>query len=590
MSEAPQLASPASKPRDRVRVLMVEDNPGDVRLMTEEIRQCGDASRFELTDVPRLEEALACLGKQSFDAILLNISLPDAQGLEAIVSIVEAAPGLPVLVLSGLADQSLALQALKEGAQDYLVKGRDDGGLVTRAILYAIERKRSERYINHLAHYDGLTNIPNRRLMYDRLRQAIARSRRDRKMVAILFLDLDHFKNINDTLGHAAGDLLLSGVASRLSGITRSADTVARLGGDEFALIIPEIVKTEHVATLAGKILETLRPPFMVEGHELNVSASMGISLYPADGSDAETLLKNADVAMYGAKQRGRNNHQFYSPLMNAAAVDRLALARTLQHALDRDEFLLHYQPQFSLKTNRVIGVEALLRWQSPTAGLLGPPEFIPLAEETGLIVPIGEWAIHEACQQLREWQDMGMRRLRVAVNLSSRQFNREDLRDTLRSILKSTRVSSELLELELTENGLMQNMDSAAHALARLKDSGVRIAIDDFGTGYSSLTHLKRFPIDTLKIDQSFVSHLATQGDDAAIGKAIITMAHGLGLEVIAEGVETEAQLEFLRRNQCDGAQGYYFCSPRPAPAVVENLRVRGSRERGAAPGMGTR
>jgi len=292
------------------------------------------------------------------------------------------------------------------------------------------------------------------------------------------------------------------------------------------------------------------------------------------DGTDAETLLKNADVAMYGAKQRGRNNHQFYSPLMNARASERLVLAGALRHALERDEFLLHYQPQVHLKSGQIIGVEALLRWQSPSAGLVSPGHFISLAEETGLIVPIGEWAIHEACMQVRRWHDQGIRDFRVAVNLSSRQFNREELPGTVREILSATGASAEMLELELTENGLMQNMESAARTLKLLKDLGLRIAIDDFGTGYSSLAYLKRFPIDTLKIDQSFIHDLETGRNDAAIGQAIITMGHGLGLEVVAEGVETAAQLDFLCRNDCDNAQGFYFSVPLEASGLAGTLR----------------
>src|SRR5712691_1830171 len=404
-------------------VLLVEDSPGDARLLREMLYEVGTA-RYHITHVDRLSHALQLLTQIDFDAVLLDLGLPDAQGLDAVTPISNAAPEIPIVVLSGLEDERLAIQAVQLGAQDYLVKGLGNGNIIARSIRYSIERKRSEEYINHVANHDSLTNLPTRRLLVDRLTQAVARARRHRQLLAVLFVDLDHFKNINDTLGHTVGDLLLQGVADRLTACTRRSDTVARLGGDEFVVILPDISHTEDVASLAGKIKEELKACFLLGKHELFVSASIGLSVYPNDGEDPEMLLRHADAAMYRAKQRGRNTFQFYSPAVNVKASDKLALGVGLRKALEREEFRLHYQPQVDLMTGKITGMEALLRWKHPDRGYVPPSEFIPLAEESGLIVPIGEWVLLGVCAQARSWQSAGVPPLRVAVNLSSRQFN----------------------------------------------------------------------------------------------------------------------------------------------------------------------
>ena len=564
-----------SRGRTNFTVLLIEDDPGDARTVREMLYEV-NSTRFHLTHVDRVSHAVQLLGQVSFDAVLLDLGLPDAEGLDAVKPICGAAPDVPIIVLSGMEHEHLAVHAVQLGAQDYLVKGLGTGNVIARSIRYAIERKRSEEYIHHVANHDSLTNLPNRRLLVDRLNQALARARRNRRLLAVLFLDLDHFKTINDTLGHTVGDLLLQGVSERLTACTRQSDTVARLGGDEFVLVLPDIAHIEDVAALATKIKEALKPRFQVGRHELFVSASIGLSLYPSDGEDAETILRHADAAMYRAKQRGRNTFQFYSQSTTARAGDRSALGAALRKALEREELLLHYQPQVDLASGRISGMEALLRWQHPERGFISPSEFIPVAEESGLIVPIGEWVLHRVCEQARDWEALGTP-LRIAVNLSSRQFNETALLHTVVRALKETGLHPRHLELELTESGIMQNASAAVGVLRQLKATGIRITIDDFGTGYSSLNHLKHFPIDALKIDQSFVRDLGHDSNDAVLVRAIVTMAHGLNLQVIAEGVETEQQTAFLRKCRCDAAQGIYFSHPLPPDSLMDLIREGG-------------
>jgi diguanylate cyclase (GGDEF)-like protein len=561
-------------PGHMIRVLLVEDNPGDARYVREILQEQATAG-FDLTHAPRLSDALRRLGENAYDAILLDLGLPDARGLEAVQPLKNAAPHLPIVVLSGLQDQAMALEAVQRGAQDYLVKGQGNGELLARALFYAIERNRSERRINFLAHHDGLTNLPNRRLLLDRLEQALARTRRNRQMLALLFLDLDHFKSVNDTLGHAVGDLLLQNVARRLKACTRESDTIARLGGDEFTLILPEVSRLEDVSRFAAKIFDALNLPYMIEGQELFVSASMGISIYPTDGEEAETLLRNADAAMYRAKQQGGNMHQFYLPALYARASRRLAMASGLRHALEREELVLHYQPQIDLRTGRIAGMEALVRWQHPELGLVPPGQFIPFAEETGLIAPMDDWILLRACEQARAWHDAGFPHIRLAVNLSARNLHQTVLAEKVGRALRQSGLDPSDLELELTESGIMHGQEATLLTMQKLSALGVRLAIDDFGTGYSSLSRLREFPIRALKIDQTFVRDISADGEDAAIVDAIITMGHGLRLEVTAEGVETPQQLDFLRRHACDRIQGFYMSHPVTVPAMTELLRA---------------
>ncbi len=436
------------------------------------------------------------------------------------------------------------------------------------------ERMQTQERLHYLAHHDVLTDMPNRILFVERLKQALNRSQWHKRTLAVLFLDMDRFKLVNDTLGHEAGDRLLQALAARLHGCVREGDTVARFGGDEFAVFLDDVASPDDVAPLAQKFLEVLARPLTVDGHEFFITASIGISLYPNDGIDPQTLMKNADTAMYRAKQQGGNTCQFYQAEMNAHALKRLELETDLRRALERQEFVLHYQPQIDLKSGGVIGSEALIRWQRPGSGLVPPMEFIPLLEETNLIVPVGEWVLRAACAQHHAWRAAGLPPLRVAVNISSRQFNGGGLIETVGRVMQDTRMEPGFLDLEITESVIMQNAEAVVDTLRTLNSMGVRLAIDDFGTGYSSLSYLKRFPIDSLKIDQAFVRDITTDPDDAAIVSAIITMAHSLDIQVVAEGVETREQLEFLRAQGCDAVQGYYFSPARPGAEVVQLIK----------------
>lgn len=444
-------------------------------------------------------------------------------------------------------------------------------------------RRQAEQHLRFVANHDGLTGLPNRSMFYQRLNAAIARARRNGDRLAVLFIDLDRFKNINDTLGHDLGDGLLKEVAARLRALLRGTDAIARLGGDEFVVLLESLQQSEDAARVAQKILAAMAQPFMVESRELLLTASIGISTFPNDGLDSSSLLKNADIAMYRAKDQGKNTFQFYSAQMNLHTVERLSLETSLRWALEREEFVLHYQPKIDLRSGRAVGVEALVRWQHPDMGLVSPATFIPLAEETGLIGPIGEWVLAQACAQCRAWLDQGLPPLRMAVNLSASQFARSDVLPQVMGVLKRTGLTPRMLELEITESTVMKNAEHSREVLHQLKARGIGLAIDDFGTGYSSLGYLKRFPLDSVKIDRSFVLDLPDDQDNAAITQAVIGMAHSLGLRVVAEGVETEAQLAFLRHHGCDEAQGYCLSPPLPAEAFADFLRSRAGRVREA-------
>lgn len=431
------------------------------------------------------------------------------------------------------------------------------------------DKKLSEERIFHLAHFDVLTELPNRASFQNQLEQAILHASRQHSRLAVLFLDLDHFKLINDASGHPAGDELLKQVAGRIQALLREDDVVARLGGDEFTILLPDIKGSKDVAHVAEKILESMEQPFTLGQDEVVVTSSIGISTYPDDGEDRSTLLKNADAAMYQAKAQGRNNFQFFTTEMNTRAQQRLSMESAMRRALEHDEFLLHYQPQVSLESGHIIGVEALVRWQHPHEGLISPATFIPVAEDSGLIVPLGEWVMREACRQHQQWLNSGLPLMRMAVNISARQFMHQNLLSMMAEVIRDTGINPEYLELELTESIIMEKVEETVTTLHELRNMGVYLSIDDFGTGYSSMAYLKRFPIDKLKIDRSFVRDLATDPDDAAIVSATIAMAHNLNLTVIAEGVETEQQLQFLRENGCEEMQGYFFSMPLPADAI---------------------
>lgn len=435
------------------------------------------------------------------------------------------------------------------------------------------EAKLSREQLAQLAHFDSLTGLPNRVLFNDRLRQAVAQAKRNNWIIGILFLDLDRFKLVNDTLGHVTGDLLLKQVAARLTGSLRPSDTVSRLSGDEFAVILPELASPQNAGHVAQKVLRALAAPYDLEGNEVFVTVSIGITLYPSDSSDTETLLRNADAAMYGAKSAGRNNYQYYTEAMNARAAEKLQLETRMRRALERHEFVLHYQPKVDIASGRISGLEALLRWQSSDQGLVPPAQFIPLLEETGLIVPVGEWVAQAACTQIRTWRDAGIRPVPVAINLSARQLRQPGFSEVMRRALAESGIEPQLIQIEITESSLMENPEEAIIILKQLEALGILLAADDFGTGYSSLSYLKRFPLDALKIDRSFVRDITVDADDAVIARTVITLAHSLGLRVVAEGVENEEQLRFLGENRCDEAQGYLFSKPLPAEACAALL-----------------
>ena len=427
----------------------------------------------------------------------------------------------------------------------------------------------------HLAEHDALTDLPNRLLLNDRFTQAISMARRNQKRVAVLFLDLDGFKQINDSLGHTVGDKLLRSVAERLLTCVRKSDTVSRWGGDEYVILLSEVGQPEDAAVSATKIIAELKGEHSIGKYRLHITASIGISTYPEGGEEAETLIKNADMAMYHAKENGRDNYQFFEKEMNSRAVARQSLEGELRYALERDELLLHFQPKINLKTGAITSVEALVRWQHPERGLLQPGQFLAVAEDSGLILGIGRWVLREACRQMRAWLDAGLSAVPVAVNISPREFRSADFFESVRAALKQTDLDPKFLELEITEAVLMQNAASTSSALAELKAIGVRLAVDDFGTGYSSLSYLTRFPIDALKLDQSFVRNINVNKNDAIVARTINTMGRSLKLTVIAEGVETKEQLAFLQAAGCDEAQGYYFSRPVAAEQFARLLEA---------------
>jgi len=686
-------------------LLLVEDNPGDARLLREMFNEQG-AHNTELTHVHTMKEAEEHLAGRSVDIILLDLGLPDAEGLEALRRAHAAAPRVPLVVLTGTDDESMAAQSLQEGAQDYLIKGQIETRGLLRSLRYAIERKIMEEalfwekeraqvtlncigdavvctnisgditflnlvaekmtgwtlqeaagrplsdvfkileskssetlantaeiailqtrgvmlpancllvrrdgheipiedsvapihdregqatgavivfrdvsaaqamalQITHSAEHDFLTGLPNRMLLNDRISQAITMARRHMKQVAVLFLDLDGFKHINDSLGHPVGDKLLQSIGARLVDCVRTSDTVSRQGGDEFVVLLSEIQQPEDAAVMASKLLRAVAEVHSVMPHDLHVTTSIGVSVYPDDGMDAETLIKNADTAMYQAKENGRQSYKFFKPAMNARAVERQSIEESLRRALERDEFTLHYQPKMKLSTGAISGVEALIRWTHPTRGALSPAQFIPIAEDCGLILPIGNWVLRKACQQSVSWRKAGLPSVTMAVNVSAMEFRDENFLAGMSEILHETGMDPTALELELTESVLMKRVESTAVILQTLRKSGVQVSVDDFGTGYSSLSYLRKFPIDALKIDQSFVRQIATDGDDAAIVTAVISMAQSLKLTVVAEGVETLEELEFLEAHECDEAQGYYFSRPVPADEFAKLLRT---------------
>ncbi len=676
-------------------VLLIEAEADDAARILNELGSATD-ERFDVEWVPKLSSGIERLRNGGVGAVVLDLTLPDSNGIETFNKLFQAAPSVPILILSGTDAEEMARQAVQRGAQDYLVKNQVDGYRLRRAVRTMMDRRvtdamllenevanmtldsigeavlRTDRqgnivYLNRiaenmtgwrreealgrpvgdvlriidvvsgavvrnaveivmqedktarvtancvscilvrrdggeigientvtpihdqdggvtgavvafhdvsvararslemsrLAQHDSLTDLPNRMLFNDRLTQAISLAVRQGKQLAVMFVDLDHFKKINDSLGHGMGDKLLQSVAGRLVGCVRRTDTVSRLGGDEFVVLLSQVEHGEDAAFSARKILRALALPHTIDGKSLDVSVSIGVSTYPNDGPDAESLMNKADTAMYEAKQIGRNNFQFFRRDMHARLADRQLLEADLRYALGRNEFLLHYQPKYNLRTKQITGVEALIRWAHPTRGIVPPGQFVPIAEDCGLILPIGRWVLLEACRQARLWNDAGLGVVPIAVNVSASEFADKDFISGVRAVLIATGVEPANLELELTESVLMQDAESTVRTLGALKTMGVRLAIDDFGTGYSSFTYLRRFPVDALKLHQSFVQEITADPGDATIVSAMINIGKSLKQRVIAEGVETRAQLNFLQHHGCNEGQGYYFSRP---------------------------
>jgi len=557
------------------RVLIIDDEE-QIRSLLIDI--LGDS--YQCSEASSAEEALTLLTETTPDLVISDIDMGGMSGLDLVPMVHTLSPDTVVVMISGNQDIEFAIEALRVGAFDYISKPidiRHVEAAVERALKHSqlLKEKRTykeqlEALLKKLVYYDTVTQLPNRALFEDRLTQAVAFAKATNQSLGVLFISLDQFKKVNDSLGHGPGDVLLREFAERLKSCIGDSDTVARFGSDEFALLRTQIDGTNDVIETIGMLSQVLKFSFDLPGHELFATASVGVSLFPMDGEDCQTLLKNAGAALYRAKKSGGANYQFFTADMHELAAKRLDLESSLRRAIRNEEFLLHYQPRVSVDSLAITGVEALVRWQHPQFGLISPSEFIPLAEDTGLIVPIGEWVLRTACLQARRWCDEGFAPIPVAVNISARQFHDQDLSQTVITILEETGLSPKYLELELTESSIMQNAEFAAGMLTRLKNMGINISIDDFGTGFSSLASLKRLPIDALKIDQSFVREATTDPDDAALVMAIVTLAHNLRLKVIAEGVETEEQLRFLQLLRCDEIQGYFFSRPLPAKKFV--------------------
>jgi len=542
----------------------------------------------DCTAVGSAEEALAILDSITFHLVISDINMGGISGLDLVPRILERTPDTVVVMISGQQTIDFAIEAMRAGAFDYITKPLDlrhvetavkralaHHQLLTQKRLYEnhLEELIKERTakIEHLAYHDALTDLPNRVLFEDRCTQALAIAQRNQHLVAVMLVSIDRFKKVTESLGHAAGDVVLTEAAARLQRCVSNGDTVARFEGDEFALLLTNISETADLVETARSISDVFKAPFRLGVQDVYVSTSIGISLFPFNGPESSTILRNAVAAQYRAKKQGGNNYQFYAADMNALAVKRLELETSMRRAIENEEFVSHYQPVVNLASGELVGSEALVRWQHPELGLLPPARFIGLAEDTGLILDIGEFVLRQACSRTKVWQGRGFAGLRIAVNISARHFQQKNFSERLVEILGQTRLDPTCLELELTETSIMENTDGAVRVLSQARKLGVKVAIDDFGTGYSSLSYLKNLPIDTVKLDRSFVTGAATDPDDAALVMAIVTLAHNLRLKVIAEGVETEDQLAFLRRLRCDEAQGYLFGKPMP-PEVFES------------------
>jgi len=559
-----------------LRVLLIDGDPDGSRSLVEGLATVPDFS-CTIERCTTLAVGLEQLAGQDPDVALVTLELPDSSGLQTVERIRNSNLTVPLVVLTREEDIRVELATIQAGAQDILSIDVFDAGLCARAIRHAIERKKAEEQLSYMARHDQLTGLVNRSLFHDYVDQALSRSSRSDRMMALLYVDLDRFQNINDSLGTAAGDMLLKSAAERLKSCVRAGDTVGRLGGDEFAVVLEGLRTSSDVARVAEKVLDVMAQPYDLGFDSLAVTPSIGVVMSGDDRGESGILTKSADTAMRRAKAGGGNNFCFFTPEMQAAMADRRTLERDLRSAVAQGELVLHYQPQVELVDGRTTGMEALVRWRRNGDGALVPPgHFIPIAEETGLIEAIGEWVIDEACRQTAAWTAGGMAPLCVSVNLSVRQLKPGRLVRRVSEALENSGLPPSQLELEVTESLLMDDVDAARTSLGELKELGVRISVDDFGTGYSSMNYLKRLPIDTLKIDQAFVREIPGDPDDTAITSAIIALGHALRLDVVAEGVETEPQLNFLQNQGCDRAQGYLLSRPTPADEFARWVKQR--------------
>jgi diguanylate cyclase (GGDEF)-like protein len=579
LSEGSQ-AGPETDESVSLSLLLVAEDPLSARRICE-LLQRPEGSRFEITNVPRVEDALERLQHGGFDLMLLDHSVDEAHGLDSLQRARVAARAIPVVVLTYERDEEFALEAVRAGAQDYLAKGEVTPALLSRTLLHAVERHRMMRELTEaqlrqqfLATHDPLTKLPNRYAFLASLRTALDEAKRRGSKLAVMFFDLDGFKRINDSLGHAAGDELLGDVAGRLRRLIAKGDLVARLGGDEFVAAIRDVPDEAAPLALAEQIRDAVEKPYYISGLECWVSASIGISIFPEDGHDAESLIRCADAAMYQSKASGKNQIRLFDREMSRVAQERFDLVQGLRDAIHSGLLALMFQPQIDIEREELIGAETLVRWRHPTKGLISPAEFIPVAEETGLMVPLGEWVLRTACVAAAGWS--ALPNARVAVNISGRQLEQPDFAERVQAILDETGLPAERLEVELTES--LAASDSALAVLERLRGMGIRTAIDDFGTGYSSLTLLKRLPVDTLKIDRSFIHGAAETDPDAVILDAMIRIARGLGLEVVAEGVETLEEMDALRALGCNVMQGYLFSKPIPKADFLREVTAEDS------------
>jgi diguanylate cyclase len=548
-------------------VMMVDDEPTTIDVLQTFLETEGYKRFITTTESIR---AMDLVASENPDVLLLDLNMPNVTGFDILARLRgdQRYRHTPVIVLTSATDSETKLKALQLGASDFLAKPVDPSELALRLR----NTLAAKAYQDRLTFYDALTGLPNRRLFMDRLLWSLRCAKRDNGKGAVLHIDLDHFKKINDTLGHEAGDGLLIAVGARLLQLMPAAVTeegvesqtlLSRVGGDEFNVLLPEMRRIESAVEMGRSLLDALREPFRVNGSEVFISGSIGVAIFPNDGDSCDTLLKHAGVAMNQAKLRGRNTYEFYSTKMNARALERLSLENQLRRALERDELFAVYQPKVNIRTGQVMGSEVLLRWRHPEQGLISPVQFIPLAEETGLIVPFGEWVLATACKQNKFWQSAGFANIRVAVNVSPQQFRDGKFIQTLVNALEMSKLDPQYLTLEVTENTIMGNTQDNLNLLYEIKEMGVKLSVDDFGTGYSSLSYLKQLPLDELKIDRSFISGIRSETDDAPIVTAIVAMAHSLGLRVVMEGIESQYQLKFSRDSGCDEYQGFLFSRP---------------------------